>query len=232
MHAAVREALRLARNASNPAIPWEKLLPLTRGFGPSRLRRTSLNACGYSLGPRFTLLDGRPYVLQNAPTVVEPGMVFFLHMILMDSDTQTAMCLGRTSLVTQSGSNRSRGCRSRCLGRQNKFRTTPIGTSRSSCMSFATTEFVLLPLKHRCMLGIARHLHRCSESALASHAAYRSAGPYAAQTQRALQTGRVDHQHEMPDIQVFTRSQVCVSCPPTPPSVSMLDNTSTIMAKP
>ena len=24
---------------------------------------------------------------ENAPTVAEPGMVFFLHMILMDSDT-------------------------------------------------------------------------------------------------------------------------------------------------
>ena len=26
-------------------------------------------------------------------------MVLFAHMILMDSDTETAMCLGRTSLV-------------------------------------------------------------------------------------------------------------------------------------
>ena len=40
---------------------------------------------------------------ENAPTVIEPGMVFFLHMILMDSDTRTAMCLGRTSLVTDAG---------------------------------------------------------------------------------------------------------------------------------
>jgi Xaa-Pro dipeptidase len=30
-------------------------------------------------------------------------MVFFLHMILMDSDSETAMCLGRTSLVHESG---------------------------------------------------------------------------------------------------------------------------------
>ncbi|MEL6793114.1 MAG: aminopeptidase P family protein, partial [Pseudomonadota bacterium] len=32
------------------------------------------------------------------------GMVFFLHMILMDSDTGAAMTLGRTSLVTETGS--------------------------------------------------------------------------------------------------------------------------------
>ena len=31
--------------------------------------------------------------------VIAPGQVFFLHMILMDSDSGTAMCLGRTSLV-------------------------------------------------------------------------------------------------------------------------------------
>ena len=31
--------------------------------------------------------------------VLVPGMTMFLHMILMDSDSATAMCLGRTSLI-------------------------------------------------------------------------------------------------------------------------------------
>ena len=64
-----------------------------------------LNACGYSLGPRFSpswMEDQMFY--QDAPTVMQPGMVFFLHMILMDSETNTAMTLGRTSLVTDAGS--------------------------------------------------------------------------------------------------------------------------------
>jgi Xaa-Pro dipeptidase len=34
---------------------------------------------------------------------LEPGMVLFAHMILMDSETETAMCLGRTSIVAESG---------------------------------------------------------------------------------------------------------------------------------
>ena len=34
---------------------------------------------------------------------LEPGMVLFAHMILMDSQSETAMCLGRTSLVTETG---------------------------------------------------------------------------------------------------------------------------------
>jgi Xaa-Pro dipeptidase len=35
--------------------------------------------------------------------VIEPGMVMFAHMILMDSESGTAMCLGRTSLVGPNG---------------------------------------------------------------------------------------------------------------------------------
>ncbi len=31
-------------------------------------------------------------------------MVMFAHMIIMDSDSATAMCLGRTSLVGEAGS--------------------------------------------------------------------------------------------------------------------------------
>ncbi|MEM1346273.1 MAG: aminopeptidase P family protein, partial [Pseudomonadota bacterium] len=63
-----------------------------------------LNACGYALGARFApswMEDAMFY--EGAPTVIAPGMVFFLHMILMDSDTGAAMSLGRTSLVGETG---------------------------------------------------------------------------------------------------------------------------------
>jgi len=69
------------------------------GLGAHRL-----NACGYSLGPRFSpswMEDQMFY--ESAPTVLAPGMVFFLHMILMDSETETAMTLGRTSIVGTAG---------------------------------------------------------------------------------------------------------------------------------
>lgn len=69
----------------------------TAGLGKHRL-----NACGYALGPRFSpswMEDQMFY--EGATTIMEPGMVFFLHMILVDSDTGTAMTLGRTSLVTE-----------------------------------------------------------------------------------------------------------------------------------
>lgn len=69
------------------------------GFGAHRL-----NACGYALGTRFSpSWMEREMFYEGAPTLMEPGMVFFLHMILMNSEAKTAMCLGRTSLVTAGG---------------------------------------------------------------------------------------------------------------------------------
>ena len=40
------------------------------------------------------------------PYVIEPGNVFFMHMILMDSENQLAMNLGETYLVTEQGNVR------------------------------------------------------------------------------------------------------------------------------
>ena len=37
---------------------------------------------------------------------IQPGNVFFMHMILMDSENQLAMNLGETYLVTDNGNER------------------------------------------------------------------------------------------------------------------------------
>ena len=42
----------------------------------------------------------------NNPLILKPGMVFFMHMILMDSENQLAMNLGETYLVTEKGNER------------------------------------------------------------------------------------------------------------------------------
>ena len=42
----------------------------------------------------------------NNPYVIRPGNVFFVHMILMDSENQLAMNLGETYLVTEKGNER------------------------------------------------------------------------------------------------------------------------------
>lgn len=61
-----------------------------------------LNACGYSLGARFTpsWMEHQMFY-ENNPLIIEPGMTLFAHMIIADSDTETAMTLGQTFLTTQ-----------------------------------------------------------------------------------------------------------------------------------
>jgi Xaa-Pro dipeptidase len=64
------------------------------------LSRHRLNACGYALGAKFTpsWMDS-PMFYEGNEFTIGPSQVYFLHMILMDSESQTAMCLGRTYLV-------------------------------------------------------------------------------------------------------------------------------------
>lgn len=68
-------------------------------------RQQRLNACGYSVSARFTpsWMDSQMFY-EAAATEIRPNMVFFLHMILMDSETGAAQCLGRSSVVTETGS--------------------------------------------------------------------------------------------------------------------------------
>ena len=40
------------------------------------------------------------------PIKLAPGMIFFMHMILMDSENQLAMNLGETYLITEKGNER------------------------------------------------------------------------------------------------------------------------------
>ena len=75
----------------------------SHGYKSSRM-----NACGYSLGSTFapTWMDVPPMIFTGNPLIIKPGMVFFMHMILMDSEAQLAMNLGETFLVTETGNER------------------------------------------------------------------------------------------------------------------------------
>ena len=67
-------------------------------------RNARLNACGYGLGATYTptWMDGSMLYTGNQ-ILAKPNMVFFLHMILMDSGNHRAMSLGQTVLVTENG---------------------------------------------------------------------------------------------------------------------------------
>ncbi|MGO4350533.1 M24 family metallopeptidase [Rhizobium sp. RAF36] len=65
------------------------------------LARHRLNACGYSLGARFSpsWMEHQMFHVGN-PQPIEPNMSLFVHMIIADSDSGTAMTLGQTYLTT------------------------------------------------------------------------------------------------------------------------------------
>ncbi|MEZ5876703.1 MAG: Xaa-Pro peptidase family protein [Tepidamorphaceae bacterium] len=103
LHRAAREALDAVENTLKPGKTAGDVFEAHREVMDAHgLEKHRLNACGYSLGSRFTpsWMDWPMFYAGN-PWILEPGRVMFTHMIIMDSDTGTAMCLGRTSLVTQ-----------------------------------------------------------------------------------------------------------------------------------
>ena len=65
------------------------------------LARHRLNACGYSLGARFSpsWMEHEMFHMGN-PLEIQENMSLFVHMIIMDSDSGTAMTLGQTYLTT------------------------------------------------------------------------------------------------------------------------------------
>jgi Xaa-Pro dipeptidase len=64
------------------------------------MQKHRLNACGYSLGAKFTpsWMDF-PMFYRGNEVELAPGMVFFAHMVLMNSDAGAAYCLGRTYII-------------------------------------------------------------------------------------------------------------------------------------
>ncbi len=65
------------------------------------LARHRLNACGYSLGARFSpsWMEHEMFHMGN-PLEIQENMSLFVHMIIMDSDSGAAMTLGQTYLTT------------------------------------------------------------------------------------------------------------------------------------
>ena len=73
----------------------------------TKYKSARLNACGYSLGATFApnWMDW-PMLYENNPILIDKNQVFFMHMILMHSESQTAMNLGETYIITETGCER------------------------------------------------------------------------------------------------------------------------------
>ncbi len=108
MHCAAVEALEACEAMIRPGEPMGQVFDAharvfdAHGFGHARL-----NACGYGMGAVYTpIWVDFPMFYQGNPTPMEAGNVYFLHMILMDSDAGLAMCWGHSVLVTETGVER------------------------------------------------------------------------------------------------------------------------------
>jgi Xaa-Pro dipeptidase len=102
---AVREALEEMTGALSPGRPVGEVDDAHRRvLDAAGLEEHRYAACGYSLGATFSpnWMDW-PMLFSGNPVLAEPGMVFFLHCIVTDSDRGVAMSLGRTCLVTDRG---------------------------------------------------------------------------------------------------------------------------------
>ena len=108
MYDACAEALNACENKLKPGSSVGEVFDIhAKIFDKLGYKNSRMNACGYSLGGLFApnWMDW-PMIYTNNPYKIQTGNVFFMHMILMDSDNQLAMNLGETYLVTESGNER------------------------------------------------------------------------------------------------------------------------------
>lgn len=108
MHAACVDALEACKTALTPGRPIGEVFDAhARVMDAAGYEHARMNACGYSLGAVFApIWMDYPMFYHANPVEAAPGMVYFLHMILMDSDTGLAMTLGETVLVGETGNER------------------------------------------------------------------------------------------------------------------------------
>jgi len=102
LYATAREALAAVEAAMRPGSTFGDVFDAHATVMDGRgMQAHRLNACGYSLGARFSpsWMD-TPMFYRGNKTEIVPNMVLFAHMILFDSEAGAAMTLGRTYLTT------------------------------------------------------------------------------------------------------------------------------------
>ena len=108
MHEACVEALRNCEKILIPGNTAGQVFDVhAKIFDDLGFNKARMNACGYSLGSTFApnWMDW-PMLYNGNPYVIKPGNVFFMHMILMDSENKVAMNLGETYVVNDKGNER------------------------------------------------------------------------------------------------------------------------------
>ena len=105
MHAACAEALQACEAAIQPGKPMSDVFVAhAKVFDKHGFSHARLKACGYGMGAIYNpIWVDFPMFYEGNPLLMQANQVFFLHMILMDSDSGDAMTLGHSVLVKPDG---------------------------------------------------------------------------------------------------------------------------------
>ena len=108
MHAACAEALQACEAAIQPGKPMgDVFVAHAKVFDKHGFSHARLKACGYGMGAIYNpIWVDFPMFYEGNPLLMQANQVFFLHMILMDSDSGDAMTLGHSVLVKPDGIER------------------------------------------------------------------------------------------------------------------------------
>ncbi len=104
MHKVAVDALRACEAALKPGRPIGEVFDAhARVLDAAGHREHRLNACGYSLGTTFAPNWMDWPMFYPATRAGAPGNVFFIHIIIFDSERGLAMTSGHTLLVSERG---------------------------------------------------------------------------------------------------------------------------------
>ena len=105
MFSAARDALEACKQITRPGNTVGDIFAAHESsLTHAGLGHAALNACGYTLGISYppTWMDW-PMIWKDNPQVLAAGMVFFIHIILLDDTTGLSMSLAETGIVTPDG---------------------------------------------------------------------------------------------------------------------------------
>ena len=108
MHRACSEAMEACLGAIKPEATMGQVYDQhARVLDKAGYEKHRMNACGYSLGAMYTpMWMDFPMFYANNPFVLRENMIFFVHIILMNSRSDRAMTIGQTVRVSSDGVDR------------------------------------------------------------------------------------------------------------------------------
>jgi Xaa-Pro dipeptidase len=108
MHEACVEALDACEAAIKPGATLGEVFEAhADALDDAGYRAHRMNACGYGMGAVYApIWVDWPMIYAANPLTIGANQVYFLHMILLDLDSQRAMNLGHSVLVTDDGCER------------------------------------------------------------------------------------------------------------------------------